>query len=513
MKKIKFKSSILAVVLALTTVACDDYLDINQNPNNNRYDNVTPPQILAGAAVSAYRVQARNMTVLGNYFMQNWYNNIYGYTGVSGAMDYTYEIDNTFNAAIWDGLYPQIKNLNDIVEYSSEDYDNHKAAALILKAFYMQYIVDLYGDAPYSEAFQGGLEISPAYDDDAQIYASLIGDINTAFDLFDNTDSSDAAFGSEDVIFAGDVDKWKAFGNFVKAKLLLRESNVADAAFLSEQFGQITASGLFPTEAILINPGYNDATDAQLNPYYNLWYTAAGTSVRPTTYYVASGFIADFLNGQTTSYNGPSTGFVYSNIVDQRRSVLYELNGGVVTAAYQGQGVGDPGLPATISAAELVPGLGTDGSDGYVVSLPEIKFLLAEAISRGYLSGDAKTEFENGVIASFTQLGLSSATATSYLASVNSLPNVGWNGGANAISSIMTQKWLATNSINPIEAYIDLTRTGYPSLPLPTSTVRSHRPYRLQYPSSEVTANSANMPIVELSDLFTVNAHTPFWKN
>lgn len=301
-------------------MSCDDYLDINQNPNNNRYENVTPPQILAGAAVSAYRVQARNMTALGNYFVQNWYNNIYGYTGISGSMNYTYEIDNTFNAAIWDGLYPQLKNLNDMVEYSSENYDNHKAAALILKAFYMQYIVDLYGDAPYSAAFQGGTEISPAYDDDAQIYASLIADINTALALFDNADSSDAAFGSEDVIFAGDVDKWKSFGNFVKAKLLLRESDVVDAAFLSEQFGQIAASGSFPTEAILINPGYNDATDAQLNPYYNLWYTSAGTTVNSTTYYVASGFIADFLNGEATSYNGPSTGFVYSNVIDQRRS-------------------------------------------------------------------------------------------------------------------------------------------------------------------------------------------------
>lgn len=74
----------------------------------------------------------------------------------------------------------------------------------------------------------------------------------------------------------------------------------------------------------------------------------------------------------------------------------------------------------------------------------------------------------------------------------------------------MTQKWLAVNGINPIESYIDLTRTGYPVLPLATTAIYPNRPYRLSYPLSEYVANSANVPTLTQSQLFVQG---PFWKN
>jgi hypothetical protein len=43
-----------------------------------------------------------------------------------------------------------------------------------MKAHYMQYIVDLYGDSPYFEAFKGQQNLTPVYTDDAVIYKELI---------------------------------------------------------------------------------------------------------------------------------------------------------------------------------------------------------------------------------------------------------------------------------------------------------------------------------------------------
>ena len=71
---------------------------------------------------------------------------------------------------------------------------------------------------------------------------------------------------------------------------------------------------------------------------------------------------------------------------------------------------------------------------------------------------------------------------------------------------------MATNSFNPVESYIDLTRTGYPVLPLPTQHLPQYnnRPYRLYYPLSEYNGNSANVPNITQAELFQTG---PFWKN
>ena len=75
----------------------------------------------------------------------------------------------------------------------------------------------------------------------------------------------------------------------------------------------------------------------------------------------------------------------------------------------------------------------------------------------------------------------------------------------------MTQKYLALAQWQGIELYIDHLRTGFPVLPLPFGVLETSRPNRLIYPSSEYSSNSANVPNVTISELFTVNAKTPYY--
>lgn len=220
MKKIKYILTTL-VIASMFSCALD-----NENPNAIHQEDIRPDQIMPGAMVSSYRVQAITMNVLGNRLMQNWYGNINDVTGLDSSPEFTLNIDNSFYTGIWDGTYRAINNFHQILNYDSPNYDNHKAIAYIMESFYMQYLVDLYGDVPYSEAFQGSANITPAYDDDEVIYYNLVQNINTAIDLINNADANDNVVGNEDVINGGDMTAWTNFANLLKTRILLRQSNL-----------------------------------------------------------------------------------------------------------------------------------------------------------------------------------------------------------------------------------------------------------------------------------------------
>ena len=72
MKKLKF----LVPILALAFLSCDQYLDVNNSPNQLTFDKATPSKLLPGAQVSTYRVQVGSMNQLGNVFMNSWTRNV-----------------------------------------------------------------------------------------------------------------------------------------------------------------------------------------------------------------------------------------------------------------------------------------------------------------------------------------------------------------------------------------------------------------------------------------------------
>lgn len=492
MKKIKY------IVTSLVLVSLFSCTFENENPNQVRQEDIRPDQYLPGAMVSSYRVQARTMNILGNRFMQNWYGNINDVTGLDVSAEYTLNLDNSFYSGIWDGLYLSVNNFHQILNYEGVDYDNHKAIAYIMKSYYMQYIVDLYGDCPYTEAFQGSDRLTPLYDNDAQVYLELMNNVDTALALIENADANDKVVGLQDVMYGGNMSSWVNFAKLLKIKLLLRQSGASGstpngqsyAAYIQDNFDLIAASGIPTAAAATINPGYSSATAAQQNPLYDLFFNITGNEQGFGTQQTASGYIADFMNG---TLNG---------VPDPRRGSLYVLQSGNIVAANQGENSGYEG----ITLSKVKPVFPATDSDGVVMSLAEAHFLLAEAYERGYLSGDAQTEFNSGIAASFTFLSASPGT---YLTQIDSVPGLGWNGG-NHIEAIMTQKWLATNGFNAIESYIDYTRTGFPNVPLATTAIYPNRPVRLPYPLSEFVANSANVPKLTQAQLFSEG---PFWKN
>ena len=256
MKKIKY---IITSLVLVTLFSCTFE---NEDINNIKQEDIRPDQYLPGAMVLAYSNQARSMNILGNRFMQTWYGNINGVTGIDKSSEYTLILDNFSDFGIWDSGYRAINNFHQILNYDSQNYDNHKAIAYIMKSYYMQQIVDLYGDCPYSEAFLGNENITPVYDNYAQIYLDLISNIDTALDLIANADASDNAVGSDDIMYAGNMASWVNFAKLVKIKLLLRQSGLTGmapngqdyATYNQNNFDAIAASGLPTAVETTINP-------------------------------------------------------------------------------------------------------------------------------------------------------------------------------------------------------------------------------------------------------------------
>lgn len=539
----KIRNTILILSLSLGVVSCNDYLDINENPNSAHIEDVTPNLIFPGAAVSIHAVQtggAGSMMELGSTMMNSWGINSYSFTSGYFGREFTLStVDGSFYSGIWSTIYLQCANFKLIEDYNNADHrqDNYVAMAKIMKAFYMQYIVDLYGDSPYSEAFMRSANTTPKYDDDASIYKALISDLDASIALIDNVGSNAIVPGGEDVIFTGDMSNWKNFARTIKLRMLLRMSNVTGdmATYRDSKLADFNGLAVtdFNTGNVIVNPGYSSANDDKMNPFLVSYrVNSAGSTAARYNWITASEHMAIALNGNqvgsVTPFSTLPSDAKFNGIVDPRRfrlfsSVTYQGTP-QVKGTRQGALPGEPGAPLDLTAVSKFANGNFAGSQpltianandrgGMIMSLAETKFLLAEAALRypAIFGGDAlaSTYFDAGIDASASWLG---ATIGTYKTTISTRTGLGWTGSFNnKLEAIMTQKWIGLTNVSPIESYIDYLRTGYPFTPMAVSAAVANKPYRLMYPSTEYSANSANVPNITSQQLFVKNQYTPFW--
>lgn len=539
MKKIKFSIAILA----FTLFSCDQYLGINDSPNTLTFDEATPSKLLPGAQVSTYRVQVGSMNQLGNVFMNSWTRNVSSF-GNGYDKELQLIIDNSFYNNIWDGLYLNLMNFQAIIDYpnASGKYDNYVAAAKICKAHYMQYIVDLYGDSPYSQAWKPRQFTTPAYDDDYATYQDLIANLEDARALIAAANPNADDIAAFDVMLGGDMNRWNEFANTLQLRLCMRMSEVtgAQATYRDSKLSDIV-SGPFLSDNVTINPGFSDTNDDQASPAFNTYaidVTGAARQNRTFIAHTAHGYKA-MQSYATTNYPAAGSqeiiagsGVFYPNVTDSRRARLFTNGAGATGPRAVEQGasfvtVGNPSLtyPGTPARLGLVgnfdmyaehPGVTiTDYSSasGYIMTLCESYFLQAEAAVRypGLGFSGEQALFDAGVTESFVSRV---ATMGSYLATINTKPYFGLAASVTMdekIHAIMYQKWIALMGHHGIESFVDYNRTGFPLTPLSLTATQSRKPYRLSYPVSEYIANAGNVPSLTNADIFTINAKTPFW--
>lgn len=527
----KMKKIIYLFTLTIAFVSCSDYLDVNETTNSPLAENIPARLILPGAQVSSFRIQTITMNSLGSIMSNSWAANVNSYTGAN-SREYTQSFDNTFYSGIWDGLYTNLSNFQKIINDPNPKQENYKAISKILKAYYMQYIVDLYGDAPYTEAFKGQANLTPKYSDDKEIYRALVKELEEARTLIENSPNADEA--TTDVMLGGNMAKWISFANTVELRILLRQSRLTDSetvTYRNTKLAELVALNDFITEDITINPGFSAANDDAQNPFFGTLVNSAGQTQQTYLATTASGHLATFLNGtQSAPYNT-------AGLVDPRRVKMFTQISGAVSGVIQGDVTQIAGgtAPKTVSKlgigiTGLVSGAANGGNgsivngssrNGFVMLASESYFLQAEAAVRypAIFTADAHALFNSGVAASFkffsAQYVGANATnnlvldATPYLAASDSYNGIGWTGSSDKVEAIITQKWLALAGIHGIEPYLDLIRTGYPLTPMATTAAPgATKPKRLLYPQSENISNTSNVPNIVLSQIFEQGA---FW--
>ena len=169
---------ILLILSTLALVACK--LDDNIDPNLPRTENLSPTDLITAAETTSYAAQTGSMLQLSNIWTNTWAGNYYYYAAPM-TREYQMDVTSTFYNGIWNSNYLAMANLSQIITSSKAvDYPNHAAIAKVLLANSMQYIVDFYGDAPYTEAFKQQDLLTPKYDKGEDIYHDLVVKLNEA---------------------------------------------------------------------------------------------------------------------------------------------------------------------------------------------------------------------------------------------------------------------------------------------------------------------------------------------
>ncbi len=470
---------IYAVALVLTATGCKkDFFDINDNPNQPVEANITPDLAIAAQLTAS---AARNS---GNYaFLNRWL----GYWSASGSfsrstVEMSYNITNSSFNGIWNGVYYTV-NQYKAMEKNAEalDWKFYQGIAKIMQAHEMAILVDMYGNIPYSEAWNLSEYIRPKYDNGEDVYKALFGELDAAIALL-KAAAQDPKIGTVDIMFNGNKTNWLKFANTLKLRLLIHCS--ATTTFnVAAEISKITAEGsgfLGNGISASVQPKY--AAD-QGNPYYRT-HLFAQNGNEADTYNRANLFALDLMK----------------SLLDERYKRFYR-EAANLPGQFRGTTYGQNPEDDLNSSRTSGPGYGlmpTVESPMWVMTGVEAMFLQTEAMIRGWLPGDAKAMYQNSVRRSFVSLGVPDATveADTYLAGINA--RVAWPdaGSVDQKLAVMAwQKYFALNGIQPNETWVDIRRLKVVAPPLSVAPERGSNPVpiRLLYPQAEYNFNSENV--------------------
>jgi hypothetical protein len=423
--------------------------------------------------------------------------------GISPGDKYTDNVE-SYNAP-WEFIYgDQLKNLAEILRqtgpggYAEGKKKNTREAARILRAFLFHRLTDYYGNIPYSQALQGIQGIhKPAYDHQQAIYTDLLKELDEASAAI-SPSNPDEGFAAADIIYEGDIAKWKKFGYSLMLRLAMRVSNV-DATMAQTYVTKAIQGGVFTSndDNAWVPMALEPSEWTNQNGISRAF--APGDGGQPTT---LSKRLIDMLKGPDPA----------SAADDDPRLMI--ISGGV-------NGNTDPlaqeGMPNGLDQALLDDYLGTTGAnqneyfsgintkmldddDPYMLmNYAEVEFLQAEAIERGIgtVPGTAKEHFEAGVAAAIQMYTpFDPSLAVDGTVAVNYAQSLGYtDGAANALEMIGDQMWLS-KFFNWWDAWADWRRTGFPVLvPInyPGNVTGGTIPRKLRLPSHEVAVNAENI--------------------
>lgn len=478
------KKVALVTLMTVLLVNCDDFGDINDDPNN-------PSQVRTELLLT--NAQRSMSDVVGAFMGTLWIQYI-------GETQYTDDQEYRSANANFNGWYTgPLQDLETIIRLNTDEETradvlsggsnaNQIAAARILKAYFYQMMTDRWGMIPYTEALRGRDNFQPSYDSQSDIYEDIIIELNEAVSQMDN-----GAGVRGDILFGGDMEQWAQFANSLRARAALRLSE-ANETLAEAEFSDAISDGIIQEDVMY--PYLADADNE--NPWYNRFRTRTDYAIHET--------IADYMKGledyRITVYANAAPDESNGDDVvtfDEIVGMPFLLDAGELTNAeisFPGSAIGAGG-----------PSVGQQDAPLPIITLAELEFAQAEAVERGWITGVAADHYYDAIEASWNQWGVyDEGNFADFIAN----PEVVYDSNVWD-EKIGTQKWVALFPLG-YEAWSEWRRLGYPELePNPFGVGADPQiPIRFTYPSSESTINGANYGAA-VAEQGEDSPYTPVW--
>ena len=469
------KAIIFVMVLAVALSSCQKISDLEKDPNRPAE---VPPSLVFTSLLSSMNYSPWSDEMRWNQFY---------------CSNYAYYAEQKYDWTTTSFNYDQLKNVNQMISEAKRGLADLNPYSALGKFFNAYFYVDMsmrLGDVPLTEALKSSDNTTPKYDTQKAVFKQALtwleesnADLQT---LINNGDKNLTG----DFMLNNDLKQWQKVVNSYKLRVLITLSK-------KETDTDLNIKTLFA--AMISNPTkypIMTSLDDNLNVTYN-----SSTNKYP---------LNQDNYGQTATRNNMSATYLNTLVAmkDPRTFIVADpapakIKAGLTVADYEayvgassGESLDD--MPVKMLNGEYSPISKSHYYSSYTgepciqIGYSEVCFNMAEAINRGWVTGNAEDYYTKGIKASWTFHGVTDVETkwTSYYAQASVKLSA---TAATALTQILTQKYLAFFQNSGWEAYNNYRRTGVPTFLTGPGTANSGRiAKRWQYPSSERTTNAAN---------------------
>ena len=517
------KKTISIIFLALTTIllynACSDEKFDSRFTDPSKTSTVTVEKIMTGTFQK------------GNLYTMPWYMRYFAFeipqmgrfSQVMGWLNGTgmYGLTDSHNNERWYTFYKvlaQYRLLEDTWEKMDESqkpaYEVFKHITRIFVYDHLHQIVDVWGDAPFTEAGYVGIKLDieaskPAYDKAEDLYTLMLSDLKTINSFlagYTPTGIVGTQLKDQDYINGGDLNKWRMYCNSLRLRIASRAA----------ENGSLSADARGVISEILGDPStYPIVTTNDEN---------IRVDFQPSDLTAMEGQHEQGIRGGFESWNGSlnraSKAYVDQLKDDPRLEIIYDTNA-------EGEYVGiDPLMSSTeqdrlfnrpndqggnyFSAVDTGTFSRNNKFPGLIISASEMDFIRAEAAQKWNISGNAEASFKSAVKKSveyyyyLNSLGdYRDPVPAPSAEEIDAFVAKKWNDYGSKEEAIAVQRWVHHGMLQMVQAWSEYRKTGYPVLTFQEdkgSIDTPNPPVRYRYTNDEKVNNTANYNAVQSKD-------------
>jgi len=490
----------MVVIAAPALYSCKKGFE-EQNTDPINILNTTPNKLLAPALVNSLWPGMNRNRSFTNELMQVTVSQSDGDNTV-----FRFAFKNSMSDYLWNTWYPQLTNFKQVDSLARTGKSlntSYQGIGKIGKVWLFSMLTDIYGDIPYFHALEGDQQnVVPAFDRQKDIYLDMFNRLEEADTLLAK---GAAIVVSSDPVYQGDVAKWRKFGNSLYLRLLLRISGKTE----------VQQQCISKIKQIVENPSQYPIFQSNADGARLLW--SGGTSTTDP-------YTSPYVNGvRAQDFRGPALCSFFLNHLIDWADPRY-----VSSAPYGSGSIGRFGISQASGGgwfgvkSGYVPGSGDvkgcyfqsydntstggvwslqqNGLTGIIMQYAEVQFILAEAAAKGWITGDTKTFFYQGIASAINYWvpnfpeSITSANFTAHLGNLGAA-SVVWNDNLpldQKMEMIHLQKYYAL-FMTDLQQWFEYRRTGHPVLPKGTGLSNGGvMPARLVYPVYVQAANPVN---------------------